>query len=134
MVCQTDGEETQAGGQSRCVITAILMASFIPASVRTALTAAKWFARAVDTNQWPMKHGQVIWRLNMKFYDDGTNEPCCDWAASYLMNCDELVTEIPEVEVETVQHDGDYYPSKLKYCSNCGAKTEVGVKESDRDQ
>ena len=34
-------------------------------------------------------------------------------------------TGIPMIEIETLQHDGDYHFTTLNFCPNCGIKTEA---------
>ncbi|MHB1507471.1 MAG: hypothetical protein ACYCUZ_05380 [Cuniculiplasma sp.] len=59
----------------------------------------------------------------MKVLKDGTIEACCEWAAEYLMNAEAIDLLLPVVQIETVQHDGDFYKVPLAHCPSCGAET-----------
>ena len=65
----------------------------------------------------------------IKVLKNGKIEPCCDWSISYLkdfeLDGEWETTGIPMIEIETLQHDGDYHFTTLNFCPNCGIETEA---------
>lgn len=66
----------------------------------------------------------------MKFMANNKTEACCKWARSYLMNFDDFGKNPSlTVEMTSLQGDGDAYATRLNFCPNCGAKTEISEDE-----